>query len=325
MFLTLIVVGLVGLVMMAIPALGGHGRGHFGTLHGHGGSTGHAGHGYSIRGHHSHDSDDALVVADSAPEHKLGFIPSPHAIFSFLALYGAFGNALLRAGHCSQFFSALAALAPALIVERFLIRPLFSLLFRFQARPSSPLDALVFADARAVVPFRNGRGVVSVNRDGRLIQLSARLLPAQTPQARADAAQNVIQQEAEGRAQATRIRAIAEAEADAIRMKAQALLESGGAYLDLRRLEMAPELTREIASALASSQFVNFGTSGGAAGEHGAVSTGSDDVLRVVQTLMAAQVITGGKLPMTRTEGPPIQTRAGNPPPPAPKPAKNPA
>jgi len=60
-----------------------------------------------------------------------------------------------------------------------LIRPLFSLLFRFQARPSSPLDALIFADARAVVPFRNGRGVVSVNRDGRLIQLSARLLPDQ--------------------------------------------------------------------------------------------------------------------------------------------------
>ena len=147
----------------------------------------------------------------------------------------------------------------------------------------------------------------------------------QITQARADAAQNVIQQEAEGRAQATRIRAIAKAEADAIRMKAQALLESGGAYLDLRRLEMAPALTREIASALASSQFVNFGTSGGAAGEHGAVSTGSDDVLRVVQTLMAAQVITGGKLPMTRAEGQPTQTRAGNPPPPAPKPAKNPA
>jgi len=129
-------------------------------------------------------------------------------------------------------------------------------------------------------------------------QREAELSANQITQARADAAQNVIQQEAEGRAQATRIRAIAEAEADAIRMKARALLESGGAYLDLRRLEMAPELTREIASALASSQFVNFGASG----EHGAVSTGSDDVLRVVQTLMAAQVITGGKMPLARTE-----------------------
>jgi len=176
-FLTLTVVGLVGLAMMAIPALGGHGHGHIGALHGHGGLLGHAGHGHQVQ--HSQNSDDALVIADPAPEKKLGFIPSPHAVFSFLALYGAFGNALLRAGHYSQLFSAVAALLPALIVERLLIRPLFSLLFRFQARPSSPLDALIFADARAVVPFRNGRGVVSVNRDGRLIQLSARLLPDQ--------------------------------------------------------------------------------------------------------------------------------------------------
>jgi hypothetical protein len=49
-----------------------------------------------------------------------------------------------------------------------------------------------------------------------------------------------------------------------------------------------------VAAALANSQFVNFGTSGGAGGDHGAVTTGSDDILRVVQTLMAAQVITGG-------------------------------
>ena len=90
-------------------------------------------------------------------------------------------------------------------------------------------------------------------------QREAELSANPITQARADAAQNVIQQEAEGRAQATRIRAIAEAEADAIRMKARALLESGGAYLDLRRLEMAPALTREIASALASSQFVTSG------------------------------------------------------------------
>jgi flotillin len=68
------------------------------------------------------------------------------------------------------------------------------------------------------------------------------------------------------------------------------LSEAGGAYLDLKRLEMAPALTREIAAALANGQFVNFG--GGGEG-HGAAATGSDDVLRVVQTLMAAQIVTG--------------------------------
>jgi len=122
-------------------------------------------------------------------------------------------------------------------------------------------------------------------------QREAELAASQITQARADAEQNVIQQEAEGRAQAARITAIAEAEAAAIRMKAQALMEAGGAYLDLRRLELAPELTRRVSKALARSQFVNFG-GGGAGGGDGAVATGSDDIMRVVQTLMAAKVIT---------------------------------
>ncbi|MCW3097109.1 MAG: hypothetical protein JWL77_2727, partial [Chthonomonadaceae bacterium] len=120
-------------------------------------------------------------------------------------------------------------------------------------------------------------------------QREAELAASQITQARADAEQNVIQQEAEGRAQAARIRAIAEAEADAIRMKAQSLMESGQAYLDLRKLELAPALTREVAGALANGQFVNFGSTG--EGGHSAAASGSDDVMRVVQTLMAAQVI----------------------------------
>jgi flotillin len=120
-------------------------------------------------------------------------------------------------------------------------------------------------------------------------QREAELAASQITQARADAEQNVIQQEAEGRAQAVRIRAIAEAEAAAIRLKAQALIEAGEAYMDLRRLELAPELTHEIAGALANGQFVNFGTTG--EGGHSAAAGGSDDVMRVVQTLLAAQVI----------------------------------
>jgi flotillin len=120
-------------------------------------------------------------------------------------------------------------------------------------------------------------------------QREAELNATQITQARADAEQNVIAVEAEGRAQAARIRIIAEAESDAIRNKAKALTEAGQSYLDLRRLELAPDITREVAGALSNSQFVNFG-SGGAGGQ-GAVGTGTEDVLRVVQTLMAAQVV----------------------------------
>jgi flotillin len=121
-------------------------------------------------------------------------------------------------------------------------------------------------------------------------QREAELNATQITQARADAEQNVINQEAEGRAQAARIRAVAQADAEAIRIKAQALMEAGGAYLDLRRLEMAPELTAQVASALSNGQFVNFGSGDG---DHSAVTTGSNDVLRVVQTLLAAQIVTG--------------------------------
>lgn len=125
-------------------------------------------------------------------------------------------------------------------------------------------------------------------------QREAELAASQITQARADAEQNIIQQEADGKAQAARIKAIAEAEAEAIRLKAEALMQSGQAYLDLRRLEMAPALTREVAVALSNGQFVNFGAGGD--GGHSAAASGSDDVMRVVQTLMAAQVITGGGL-----------------------------
>lgn len=119
-------------------------------------------------------------------------------------------------------------------------------------------------------------------------QRQAELSASQITQAQADADQKVIALEAEGRAQAARIRAIAEAEAEAIRLKAKALSEAGGIYLDLKKLELAPDLTREVAGALATGQYVNFG---GGSGGNSAVSNGTDDVLRVVQTLMAAKVI----------------------------------
>jgi flotillin len=142
-------------------------------------------------------------------------------------------------------------------------------------------------------------------------QREAELNATQITQARADAEQNVINQEADGRAQAARIRAVAQAEAEAIRIKAQALIEAGGPYLDLRRLELAPELTAQVAAALSNSQFVNFG---GGDGDHSAVSTGSNDVLRVVQTLMAAQIVTG-QSPRDRADDGAVQgggARPGN-------------
>lgn len=165
MFLTFVVIGLVGLFMMALPALGGH---HHWQSHGHGHGGAAAGHGDAPSAHGLDRS--ALVPAGHS---NLRFLPSPRMLFSLCALYGAFGNALVHAAHLSQTTAALVAIAPALAVEWVLVRPLWNLLFRFKADASSPLENLIYSEARAVSPFRNGRGMISTVRDGRQVQLTA--------------------------------------------------------------------------------------------------------------------------------------------------------
>jgi hypothetical protein len=170
-FLTLMVVGLVGLVMMAVPALGGHRhlvhvRTH-GQVHAHGTGPSH-GSGPAHQGGHAPAMRDGLR-----------FLPSPRAVFSVAALYGAFGNALVRAVHLTTARAALIAVVPALLTEWLLIRPIWNLLFRFQGQASAPLEALILSEAEAVVPFRNGKGIVATVRDGRRVQLQARLSDSQ--------------------------------------------------------------------------------------------------------------------------------------------------
>ena len=175
MFLILMVIGLVGLAAMAIPAFGhGHGAlsGH-GTLSGHGGVS-HAGP-TSLGGSTGRGALQQLLPADPAHESRLRFLPSPRAVFSVLALYGAFANAAEHAFHLPVLLAALSAAPPALFVEWALVRPLWRLLFRVQGAACTPLEQLVLSEAEAVVPFRNGRGLVSTVRDGRRVQLVASL------------------------------------------------------------------------------------------------------------------------------------------------------
>jgi len=175
MFLILMVIGLVGLAAMAIPAFGhGHGAlsGH-GTLSGHGGVS-HAGP-TSLGGSTGRGALQQLLPADPAHESRLRFLPSPRAVFSVLALYGAFANAAEHAFHLPALLAALSAALPALFVEWALVRPLWRLLFRVQGAACTPLEQLVLSEAEAVVPFRNGRGLVSTVRDGRRVQLVASL------------------------------------------------------------------------------------------------------------------------------------------------------
>jgi hypothetical protein len=174
MFLTLMVVGLAGLVAMALPALGRHGAAGHG-LHAHGvRGVLHAG----TVGKLAPIGAKSTALVHAAPSWMTRFLPSPRLVFSTLALYGAFGGVFVAA-HVAFGWAALAALVPTAIVERFAVTPLWRLLFRYQGEPSSPLTEVVMADATAVTAFRNGRGIVSLVRDGRAVQFSARLVDAQ--------------------------------------------------------------------------------------------------------------------------------------------------
>lgn len=184
MFLTLMVIGLAGLAAMAIPAFGhshgaltGHGAlGHGGMAHG----VSHATTTPSLTG--GRGALSQVLPADPAHESRWRFVPSPRAVFSVLALYGAFGNAAVHALHLPSALAALAAVLPALLIEWACVRPLWRVLFRVQGGASTPLEELVLSEATAVVPFRNGRGLVSTVRDGRHVQLAASLRSDQREQ-----------------------------------------------------------------------------------------------------------------------------------------------
>lgn len=190
-FLIVMCVGLVGLVAMALPGLFHHGltgHGHATThLHGAGPHVAHHGHAAvppahagTHAGHASGHAAHGSHAVHTGGKSLAHLIPEPRLIFSFLALYGAFGNALVGLSLASVWFAALVALLPALLVERYLLAPLWKLAFRFQGQPSSPMPALLLEEAQAVTPFRNGKGMVRVVRDGRSVQLSARLIEGQS-------------------------------------------------------------------------------------------------------------------------------------------------
>jgi hypothetical protein len=198
-FLFIMAIGLIGLILMALPGIQNHGHAaaghlpapHHGSIHlGHGGAHGashaltgaHSGHAMPQTGQAgapSQGSGSSAAAASGQQGASVGFefarlIPSPRAIFSMLALFGAFGFALIPIVH-SLVYAALIAILPAWAIEYFAVRPLWNLMFQFQGTPSSPMESLVLCDAKAVTPFRNGKGVVAVEKDGRLVQFSARL------------------------------------------------------------------------------------------------------------------------------------------------------
>ncbi|RYG24575.1 hypothetical protein EON82_10185 [bacterium] len=115
----------------------------------------------------------------------------------------------------------------------------------------------------------------------------AELRATQITQASADAEKMKVNAEAQAEAEAIRIRTVAIAQAEAIREVNKAISEGGDAYLALRQLEMLPQIAPVIANALAQAKLVNISSDG-----KGAAGGAADQITGVIQTVLAAQLVT---------------------------------
>jgi flotillin len=131
----------------------------------------------------------------------------------------------------------------------------------------------------------------ALRQDALALQRGAELQATQIAQATADAERVKIDALASAEAEAVRIERVAHAQATSIREVNKAIAEGGEAYLRYRSLELVPEIAPQIASALANAKMVTI--SGGANGENAANGT-TNQIAQVIQTVLAAQLVSKG-------------------------------
>ncbi len=120
---------------------------------------------------------------------------------------------------------------------------------------------------------------------------AAELDATQIAQARADAARVRLAAEASADAEAIRIRKIAEATAESIQKVNQAIEAGGESYFRYRQIEMLPQIAPAIAEALAQAKMVTISNGG-----EGAAETTTHNITSVIQTVLAAQLVSRGLL-----------------------------
>jgi len=180
LYISSLLLGAVGLCVMAVSGLGHHGHagrsGHAPAGHaGHAGHVGHVGHGHTG---HVPATHGARAARGTGPQHSatdfLLAVASPRYLFSFFLGFGAVGE-LLRPVTGGIVLAA-AAVAGAVLFERFVVSPLWNLSMRFASTPASMLESAVTDEATAVTAFdANGQGIVSVEVDGQIVQILATL------------------------------------------------------------------------------------------------------------------------------------------------------
>lgn len=165
LYISSLLLGVLGLGAMALSGLGhqGHGApGHGGHGHGSHGTGAHAAHGHS----HGSGGRDSLLWS----------LMSPRILFSLALGFGAVGE--LVGPFTSGVLRMAVALLGALLFERFLVTPLWNFTMRFASQPALTLESAVADEATAVTAFdANGQGIVSIEVDGQIVQVLATLQP----------------------------------------------------------------------------------------------------------------------------------------------------
>src|SRR5947208_3497652 len=122
------------------------------------------------------------------------------------------------------------------------------------------------------------------------VQREAELDATQIAQAKADAERVQIEAVAAADAEAIRIRRIADATAESIQKVNQAILAGGESYFRYRQIEMLPQIAPVIAEALSAAKLVTISNGG----EVGAPETTTNNITSVIQTVLAAQLVSRG-------------------------------
>ncbi|MFN8580876.1 MAG: hypothetical protein U0163_07880 [Gemmatimonadaceae bacterium] len=147
-------------------------------------------------------------------------------------------------------------------------------------------------------------------QEAQAVQRGAELDATLIAQAKADAARVRLEAEAAADAEAIRIRRVADATAESIQKVNTAIQQGGESYFRYRQIEMLPALAPSIAEALAQAKLVTI--SGGGAG---APDTAASNIVNVIQTVLAAQLVTKGGLLGTTPDR--EEVKEPTPPPPA--------
>jgi hypothetical protein len=162
-----LLLGLIGLSVMALSGLGHHGHDV------HAGHDVHPGH----DAHAGHDANSAHDVHSGHDARHLWSLASPRLLFSFALGFGAAG--LLLGPFAGGIVQLAIALLGGVLLERGVVSPLWNFTMRFASAPAVTLERAVTDEATAVTSFDgNGQGIVSLEVDGQVLQILATLQTA---------------------------------------------------------------------------------------------------------------------------------------------------